>query len=210
MQGGNAGLNSNEFYLKRLHSLMGVVPLTFFLCEHILTITRAIAGPKSFDAATALLQSLPMLVALELLFIALPLLFHGVYGVYITLESKNNAFSYSYPRNWSFYLQRITAIVTLLFVAWHVWMFRFGGAGIGQVTTYAMVAKIFADPVILALHAIGFVCAVFHLTNGLWTFLITWGVTVGPRAQQVSQYVAWALCAVLNAGGLVALTYFRG
>ena len=189
---------------------MGVVPLTFFLFEHIFTITRAIAGPKSFDAATAFLQSLPMLPVLETLFIALPLLFHGIYGLFITLESKNNAFSYTYTRNWNFYLQRITAVITLLFVAWHVWMFRFGGAGIGQVTTFAMVAKIFADPVMLALHAIGFVCAVFHLTNGLWTFLITWGVTVGPRAQQVSQYVAWALFAVLNAGGLVALTYFRG
>ena len=203
-------MNSNEFYLKRLHSLMGVVPLTFFLCEHVFTITRAIAGPKAFDAATAFLQSLPMLPVLELLFIALPLLFHGVYGLFITFESKNNAFAYTYARNWNFYLQRVTAIITLVFVAWHVYMFRFGGAGMGQVTTVAMVAKFFADPLILALHAIGFVCAVFHLTNGLWTFLITWGVTVGPRAQQVSQYLMWALFAVMNAGGLIALTYFRG
>lgn len=202
-------MNSNEFYLKRLHSLMGVVPLTFFLFEHIFTITRAISGPKAFDAATAFLQSLPMLHVLETVFIALPLLFHGIYGIFITLESKNNAFAYHYPRNWSFYLQRITAVIVLLFVAWHVWAFRFGGAGIGQVTTFAMVAQIFANPVILALYAIGFVCAVFHLTNGLWTFLITWGVTVGPRAQQVSQYVVWSLFAVLSAGGLVALTYFR-
>ena len=124
-------MNSNEFYLKRLHSLMGVVPLTFFLCEHIFTITRAIAGPKAFDAATAFLQSLPMLYVLELLFIALPLLFHGVYGLFITFESKNNAFAYTYARNWNFYLQRVTAIITLVFVAWHVYLFRFGGAGMG-------------------------------------------------------------------------------
>jgi len=192
-----------------MHSLMGVVPLTFFLLEHVFTITRSIAGPKAFDAATAFLQSLPMLYALELLFIALPLLFHGIYGIFISFEAKNNVWTYSYARNWSFYLQRITAYITLAFVAWHVWMFRFGGAGLGQVTTFDKVAKIFSDPIILALHAVGFVCAVFHLTNGLWTFLITWGVTAGPRAQQVSQYVAWALFALLNAGGLVALTYFR-
>lgn len=202
-------MNTNEFYLKRIHSLMGVVPLTFFLLEHIFTITRSIAGPKEFNAATAFLQSLPMLHVLEILFIALPLLFHGIYGIVIAFESKNNVFSYSYARNWNFYLQRITAYITLLFVAWHVWMFRFGGAGLGQVVKFDQVAKIFADPVILALHAVGFVCAVFHLTNGLWTFMITWGITVGPRAQKVSQYVVWALFALLNAGGLVALTYFR-
>ena len=75
--------------------------------------------------------------------------------------------------------------------------------------TFSQVAKIFADPVVLGLHALGLACAIFHLTNGLWTFLITWGITAGPRAQKVSQYVAWALFALLNAGGLVALTYFR-
>ncbi len=202
-------MNTSDFYLKRMHSLMGVVPLTFFLLEHVFTITRSIAGPKAFDAATAFLQSLPMLYALEILFIALPLLFHGIYGLFISFEAKNNVWTYSYARNWNFYLQRITAYITLAFVTWHVWLFRFGGAGLGQVTTFDKVAKIFSDPIILTLHAVGFVCAVFHLTNGLWTFLITWGVTAGPRAQQVSQYVAWALFALLNAGGLVALTYFR-
>ena len=117
--------------------------------------------------------------------------------------------AYSYVRNWNFYLQRITAYVTIAFVAWHVWLFRFGGAGLGQVTTFDKVAKIFADPVILGLHAIGLVCAIFHLTNGLWTFLITWGITVGPRAQRISQIAAWGLCALLSASGLMALTYFR-
>ena len=202
-------MNTNEFYLKRIHSLLGVVPLTFFMMEHVFTMTRSIAGPKAFDAATAFLQSLPMLHALEIMFIAVPILFHGIYGLFITLESKNNVWTFSYARNWSFYLQRITAVVTILFVAWHVWLFRFGGAGLGQVTTFAQVAKIFANPLYLSLHAVGLVCAVFHLTNGLWTFLITWGVLVGPRAQQFGQYVAWALCALLGIGGLVALTYFR-
>lgn len=203
-------MNTTDFYLKRLHSLMGVVPLTFFLSEHIFTITRAIAGPKAFDAATGFLQSLPMLHLLELLFIAVPLAFHGGYGLFIAWQSQNNAFSYAYGRNRNFYLQRITAYITFAFVVWHVWMFRFGGAGIGQVTTFDMVSAIFSNPWILALHAVGFVCATFHLTNGLWTFLITWGVTTGPRAQRVSQYAAWGLFFLLNAVGLFALTHFRG
>ena len=202
-------MNTNEFYLKRIHSLLGVVPLSFFLLEHVFTISRAIVGPKAFDAATAFLQSLPLLYALEILFIAVPLLFHGLYGIVIAFESKNNVLAYSYARNWNFYLQRITAYITIAFVAWHVWLFRFGGAGLGQVTTFDKVAKIFADPVILGLHALGLVCAIFHLTNGLWTFLITWGITVGPRAQRFSQYAAWGLCALLSVSGLVALTYFR-
>ena len=88
-------MNTNEFYLKRIHSLLGVVPLSFFLLEHVFTISRAIVGPKAFDAATAFLQSLPLLYALEILFIAVPLLFHGLYGIVIAFESKNNVLAYS-------------------------------------------------------------------------------------------------------------------
>jgi succinate dehydrogenase / fumarate reductase cytochrome b subunit len=55
---------------------------------------------------------------------------------------------------------------------------------------------ILQNPVNLALYLIGLVAAVFHFSNGMWTFLITWGVTVGPRAQRVSSYV-WAVVFVL-------------
>ncbi len=203
-------MEQNEFYLRRLHSLSGIVPISFFLMEHIFTISRAIAGPEAFDAATRFLQTIPMKLGMEIGFIALPLIFHGCYGLYITKDSKNNPGTYGYFRNWTFYFQRLTGIIVFLFLLWHVWLLRFGGAGLGQVTTFQAVAAVMANPLTLILHAIGLVASVYHFTNGLWTFLITWGVTVGPRAQQLSQYLCWALFAALNIVGLTALFHFIG
>jgi succinate dehydrogenase / fumarate reductase cytochrome b subunit len=203
-------VSQTDFYLRRLHSLTGIAPISFFLLEHIFTITRALAGPKEFDAATAFLQTLPMKAGMEIGFIALPLLFHGIYGLYAAFAAKNNVLTYSYFRNWTFYGQRITAYIAFAFIVWHVWLLRFGGAGLGQATTFKAVAQVMADPVVLALHAIGFIATVFHFTNGLWAFLITWGVTVGPRAQQISQYACWGLFALLNIAGLAALMRFAG
>lgn len=203
-------MSQTDFYLRRLHSLTGIVPVGFFLLEHIFTISRAIAGPKEFDAATAFLQTIPMKAAMEIGFIALPLLFHGIYGLYAAFIAKNNVLTYSYFRNWTFYAQRITAYIAFLFIAWHVWLLRFGGAGLGQVTTFQAVAQVMDNPVTFALHLIGFIATVFHFTNGLWAFLITWGVTVGPRSQRMSQYLCWGLFAFLNIVGLAALTRFVG
>lgn len=203
-------MSQTDFYLRRLHSLSGIVPVGFFLLEHIVTISRAIAGPKEFDAMTAFLQIMPMKEAMEIGFIALPLLFHGIYGLFIAFSARHNALTYSYFRNWTFYLQRITAYIAFVFIIWHVWLLRFGGSGLGQVTTFKAVAQVMADPVTMILHAIGLVATVFHFTNGIWTFLITWGVTAGPRSQQLSQYACWGLFALLNIVGLVALTRFVG
>ena len=39
-------------------------------------------------------------------------------------------------------------------------------------------------------NALGNLGIAFHLANGLWTFLITWGLTVTPRSQRVSQVLS--------------------
>ncbi|MDU4961495.1 MAG: succinate dehydrogenase [Sporomusaceae bacterium] len=203
-------MNQTEFYLRRLHSLTGIVPIGFFLLEHIFTVSLAIAGPAAFNAATAFLQTLPMKAALEIGLIALPLLFHGVYGLYAAFIAKHNVLTYSHFRNWTFYAQRISAYIALVFIVWHVWLLRFGGAGDGPATTFQDLAGVMADPAVLAAHAVGLVATVFHFTNGLWAFGITWGITTGPRSQQISQYACWCLFALLNIAGLAALLRFAG
>jgi succinate dehydrogenase / fumarate reductase, cytochrome b subunit len=51
-------------------------------------------------------------------------------------------------------------------------------------------------------YVVGIVSAGFHLGNGLWTFLITWGITVGQRAQRISQVITTALSIVVTLFGL--------
>ena len=66
----------------------------------------------------------PISTILEIFFIYLPLLYHGIYGVYIAFQAKNNVSQYGTFRNIMFILQRVTGIITLVYVVWHVWQTR--------------------------------------------------------------------------------------
>ena len=107
-------------------------------------------------------------------------------------------------------LQRLAGIVTLLFVIWHIYGTKLQVELTGVDPSYAMVAGIVATPIGLTLFAIGLLCSIYHFCNGLWTFLITWGITVSPRSQKISGYVLFALFIAFAAFGLKALSAFAG
>lgn len=204
-------MGNNDFYVRRLHSLLGVVPVGVFLLEHLITVSTVMGGAKSFDDAVAKLAAIPheLLIFMEVCFIAIPLLFHGIYGAYIALQARNNAIGrYGYTRNWQFYLQRLTAWYTLLFLIGHVGYLRFAMKGSGVPIDFALMNAHLSNPIIFVLYAIGVVAAVFHFTNGLFTFTITWGIAKGPRIQSLVNKGAWALCAILSVLGVVSLTRF--
>ncbi|GBG56546.1 succinate dehydrogenase cytochrome B558 [Sporomusaceae bacterium FL31] len=203
-------MSNTDFYIRRLHSLSGIVPIGFFLLEHIFSISTVIAGPKAFDDTVAHLAAIPheILVPLEIIAIAIPLLFHGIYGAYIALQAKNNVGSYGYARNRQFWLQRMSAWYTFAFLIWHVGYLRFMVKGGGTPINYALMHDYLSNPIVFVLYAIGLVAAIYHFTNGLFTFCVTWGITVGPRAQNVVNSAAWGLFVLLSAVGLFALTRY--
>lgn len=201
-------MTATDFYIRRAHSLAGIVPIGFFMLEHIFTISQAILGPAAFNGAVAFLQSIPFVVPIEIGLIGLPIAFHAGYGLYVTYLAANNPLSYRYFRNCLFWLQRATAVVTLAFVAWHVWVLRFGKALYGTDISFAHMAQLLADPVTFVLYAVGLTAGLFHFANGLWAFLITWGITVGPRAQTAAMYACGLVFAVLYAAGLRAMVAF--
>ena len=88
------------------------------------------------------MELLPFRYALEIFIIFLPILYHAIYGLYIAFTAKNNAVSYGYFRNWMFVFQRISGIVTLIFISWHVWETRIQ-AMLGKEVNYDMMADIF-------------------------------------------------------------------
>jgi succinate dehydrogenase / fumarate reductase cytochrome b subunit len=187
-----------SFFNRRLHSLLGVIPVGFFLLEHLYTNWHATKGAKAFIEQVESIWSLPFLLILEIFFIFLPLLYHGIYGLYVALQAKNNVGNFGTFRNYMFLLQRITGVITLVFVAWHVWetriqlaIYDFTAAELAQHT-----AQLMKNPVTLTLYIIGVIAAVFHFSNGMWSFLVSWGVTVGPRAQYISTWV-WGVVFVL-------------
>ncbi|MEN6623851.1 MAG: succinate dehydrogenase, partial [Smithella sp.] len=73
---------------------------------------------------------------------------------------------------------------------------------------YTQMHAYVSNPIVLVLYAIGLVAAIFHFTNGIFTFCITWGITAGPRAQDVVNKIMWVLCVVLSIIGVIALANF--
>lgn len=195
-------------FLRKLQSLCGVVPLGVFLCFHMLVNYGVVFSHEGYDAVGHFLATMPYKMALETLVIFLPLLFHAAYGVVIVARSGFNADRYAYVRNWRYVFQRITGIVALAFVAWHIYGTKLQVELAGVDPSYGMVHAIASDPVGLTLFATGLLCCVYHFINGLWTFLITWGVTVTERSQKISQCVLTAAFIVASAFSMQALLAF--
>ncbi|OOC63338.1 succinate dehydrogenase cytochrome b558 subunit [Paenibacillus ihbetae] len=200
------------YYSRKLHSLLGVIPLGAFLLSHMISNFQAFEGGKEgFEGAVHFLNSMPLVFFLELFLIWLPLLYHGVYGLYIAYQAKNNIGNYNYERNIRFTVQRITGVITFVFVIWHMYDTRFQ-IMIGKIThddLGAVMHDIVSNPVLFVLYIIGVVSATFHFANGLWAFLVSWGITVGPRAQRVSTYICMGLFVFMSVLFILAMTGFR-
>jgi succinate dehydrogenase / fumarate reductase, cytochrome b subunit len=198
---------NREFFNRRLHSLLGVIPVGLFLMQHLVVNHFATGGEESFNNAAHFMESLPFRIFLETFVIYLPLLFHAIYGLYIAFTAKNNTSRFGYFRNWMFMLQRVSGVITLVFVAWHVWETRVQAA-FGAEVNFQMMENILSNPFMFWFYIIGVISAIFHFANGLWSFLVSWGITVSPRSQVISTYVTIGLFIVLSIVGVRALTAF--
>lgn len=73
-----------------------------------------------------------------------------------------------------------------------------------------MLRETFKLPVMLVLYTIFVLAACFHAFNGMWTFLITWGITVTERSRVLFLKICYGLMILVAGLGLAAvwLTYW--
>ncbi|NEU31386.1 succinate dehydrogenase [bacterium LRH843] len=199
---------SKKFLYSRLHSLAGIVPLGLFLIEHFFSNATAILGERNYNETIGMIQSIPFLILFEIVFIAIPLLYHAIYGIYLSMLSKNNASSYSFKRNWMFVAQRMTGIITLIFIVYHVWSFRLSTAITGTEVSFQLVSEHLQNPFIFAFYVVGILSTNYHFCNGLSTGLITWGITIGAKSQKAATKMCLALFTFLSIIGLITLIVF--
>lgn len=201
-------LQRNHYFARKLHSLSGVIPLGAFLAAHLWTNFKAVKGAEAYNAAVDKLQSVPFLPVVELGFIILPILFHGIYGAWIYFDAKNNATRYPYGRNWLFYFQRLTGVITLVFVFVHFRLRIAKALSKEELDFYQVMINELSNPWMFGLYIAGVISAVYHFTNGLSTFLITWGITIGPKSQKWALAVATILFVLLSIAGVSSLLAF--
>jgi len=172
------------------------MPLGIFLLEHFYTNSKALTGAAAFNNAVKDLQSIPYILFVEIGGIFIPLIYHAVYGLVITVEARPNNLNYPYPRNWFYLIQRITGVILFFFIAFHVLNFRFGlvphlnniSVANNPDKGFDIVSREFRMVPIFIIYLIGITATVWHLANGIWLFLVDWGITIGERAQRLTGY----------------------
>lgn len=297
------------FVSRRLHSLFGLW-LVIYLFEHLLVNAQVAFYSQddgiAFISMVNKIHQFPFLKLIELAFIALPFLYHGIWGIFYAKQAKLNSFPGTlekprlfYSRNRAFSLQRITSWILLIGIVAHVVHMRFLDAPIrvvrGDVMSFFVVQKpsnllyLMADKLhftvftsedlakkqqellvkeqqlqhantsdaknyfslvdavaedkewyekatkrklkkrellvetptagaafllivretfqhlpFVILYSILVVASVYHAFNGLWTFLITWGVIITRRTQRKARIFTHLLMALVLGFGLCA------
>jgi succinate dehydrogenase / fumarate reductase cytochrome b subunit len=158
------------------------------------------------------LRSLPFLAAIEWGGLFAPFLFHMFYGLWIVYSGKTNVDRQKYARNWAYVAQRTSALVVFVFIFYHVISMKYlvipeakypAGADF-----YAALREHFRNPYVYWWYVVGVSATVFHLANGLCTFCMTWGITVGRNSQRFTAAAMTALGLALLGLGIGSLNGF--
>lgn len=201
-------MEHREYFNRRLHSLLGVVPIGIFVVQHLIINHFIVYGEESYNKAAGFMGNLPFVLALEIFVIYLPLIFHAVLGVYIAFTAKYNLGNYKFGRNWAFFFQRITGIIALIFIVWHVWQTRVQVA-LGNAEVNAdMMYNILQQPFYFWFYIISILAIVYHLANGLWGFVVSWGIAQSPKSQRFFTYVSVLVFVVVSYIGIRTVIEF--
>lgn len=198
------------FLWRKLHSLLGIVPIGAFLIEHIVSNFEALKGPAAYAAQVKFLNGLPLVRVLEWVFIFLPLLYHGLYGLYIWLRGKSNVVYYPWAGNWMYVAQRWTGFIALLYIIQHVARQRFMGESLPEHPGMAFhkVQMELQNPFMLAVYIIAMIAICWHFAYGIWLFAAKWGITPGETSRKRFGWVCLGIGAVLAIMGLASIWAF--
>jgi succinate dehydrogenase / fumarate reductase cytochrome b subunit len=210
----------NEFLIRRLHSLSGLVPVGAYMCVHLITNASLLGGAAVFQNNVFTIHSLPFLPVIEWAFIFFPIIFHAVAGIWIAQTGKSNLQSYRLAGNRRYTWQRITGYIAILFIFTHVfhlhgwfhtdWWLKSIAEPIGmaQFKPYnaaSTLATAMTGVLWPIFYAIGVLACTFHLANGIWTAGITWGVWLTPKSQKRASIACSLFGVFIGMAGLSSL-----
>lgn len=203
-----------HFLLRRLHSLTGIF-FGLYVILHLLVNATLIQGTTPTDIYKLQVQkihSLPFLMGVEWTLIFAPVIYHTIYGLWITFTGQPNVGHYPYSRNIFYFFQRLTALLLVVLLAFHILSMKgvFGPtspltfqeadpthSAIRSITTYGFVSYV--------VYPLFVLCACYHLANGFWAAGITWGLTVSAAAQRRWGGICILLFIFTFACGMLAL-----
>ena len=197
--------------IRRLQSLTGLI-FGGYIFVHLLVNATILQGGNSYQLQVDKIHSLPFLEAIEWTAIFIPFLFHAFYGVWIAVNGRPNVANYPYRKNIYYLLQRISAVIILLFVLFHVLSLKYAvfgpelsfnanGQALETIGTHMRHNWMLATMV----YPLGILAATYHTANGLWTGAITWGLTITARSQRQFGLVCTGLFIATSILGMLAV-----
>ncbi len=207
--------NRNQFLIYRLFSLCGLIPIGAYMLVHLVINATVLISPMTYQTQVDNIHALKFwVVILEWAFIFIPILFHGIIGLTILAGAIPNTGSYPYTNNYRYVLQRVTGMIAFAFILTHVLQMHHLGSFIGggrfdaeHATSSA--ATVLGPVPMQLLYLVGVLSCVFHLSNGLWTAGITWGLWSTPEAQRRASWISLVFGILLGALSVATIVDFR-
>ena len=211
-------------WIRRTHSACGLI-FGAFLVEHMFATALGLR-PGLFEpymcGVHAVIRQTPWLEVL----VFLPLVTLVPFGLYLLAKAglRYNVKKCKRGGKLRFFLQRVSAVVILAFIAFHLLSLRnWGPWSTGMEAAKSAVATTAADSTTTAFttsfrqiwdflpsagalpmrfaaivfYLLGTAAAIYHFTNGLWTGAIAWGLTPSDYSQRQSLWACTAFGIIL-------------
>lgn len=191
------------------------MPIAGFTMFHLWENAKALQGRGEYVRMVDEISRMPFLTAVEIGLILIPLCIHAVLGIKILLDARYNVGTYGTSGNWGYTLQRVSALLVLGFLLYHLWELRLqkvitgmDGAGFFDTLCRNLSSTMSGVPVIALVYVLGIGAVAFHLANGLWGFCFSWGITVSRRSQRLAAAVAGVIGVLVFVLGANTAVYF--
>lgn len=209
-------LSKENYVLHKIHSLTGIVPVGYYMVQHLALNSFTLAGEDKFNGVINFFEGIPKfaLLTLEAVAIWIPLLFHAIYGMFIVSRGQPNYrdTKYKWSENAMYSLQRWTGVFIFAFLAYHV----LSTTGVKYATNNPETIKYAAWQakltsyygIFFVIYLLGVAASAYHLAFGVWNFCIRWGISISESAQKTVQKAAVAIFFGLTLLGWGALAGF--
>lgn len=208
-------MGRESYFWHKLHSLTGIVPVGYYLVQHLTLNTFSIAGPDKFNGVIHFFEGMPLhiLMAMKAIFIWIPLIFHAIYGFFITSRALPNISNKAmrYRENWMYTFQRVSGMIAFAFLVYHMYSTSVLATMYG---TYLIEYAAWAEKLtsngylILGVYMVGVFACTYHFSYGIWNFCIRWGITISEKAQLGMYKFSTACFVALTFMGWAALGGF--
>jgi len=184
----------------RLGSFLAVVPLTFWVVNHLWDNLSAFNGAVAWEKSVTTYAN-PYSQALTFIIVMLPLLFHTGWGLVRLFSFRPNNNRYNNYGNFKYILQRVSALGVLAFLGAHIWLaFLQPRLVAGHPEAFSDIAREmrFHGPTLIV-YLLGTLGTAYHLANGLQGFAMGWGLLGSERAMRRFEPVSIILFLLLTA-----------